>query len=93
MSVRGKPSKEVLVAVVKSAALRWLLLAGLLIVVGLFVVSGAAGSVILAGGFLAVFGVAIRVISRSEPAPQEERRVPAGHSGRVTGERSDRRSK
>lgn len=59
----------------------WLVCATVLIVLGLFAAKGTAGSVILACGFLALFGAAIRVISRNDPAPPEERRVPAGHSG------------
>jgi hypothetical protein len=59
----------------------WLASATVLIALGVFVAEGAAGSVILACGFLALFGAGIRVISRHDPAPPEERRVPAGHSG------------
>jgi hypothetical protein len=68
------------VTILKSGAWLWLLLAVALIVVGLFAVDGAAGSIILACGFLALFGVGIRVITRNDPVP-DERRVPAGHSG------------
>jgi hypothetical protein len=52
-----------------------------LVVVGLLVVEGTAGTIILACGFLALLGAGIRLISRNDPAPQEEPRVPAGHSG------------
>ena len=52
-----------------------------LVVLGLFVVPGAAGSIVLAFGFVALFGVAVRVISRNDEKPREERRVPAGHLG------------
>ena len=52
-----------------------------LVVLGLFVVPGAAGSIVLAFGFVGLFGVAVRVISRKDEKPREERRVPAGHSG------------
>jgi hypothetical protein len=38
-------------------------------------------AVILACVFLALYGAAIRFISRNDPAPREERRVPAGRSG------------
>jgi uncharacterized membrane protein YjjB (DUF3815 family) len=59
----------------------WLALAAALIAVGLFIVDGAAGSIVLACGFLALFGAGVRVISRNDPAPRDEPRVPAGHSG------------
>lgn len=67
--------------VLKTRAWPWVTLAVALIVVGLFAVDGAAGSIILACGFLALFGAGIRLISRNDPTPREERRVPAGHSG------------
>jgi len=38
-------------------------------------------AIILACVLLAVYGAAIRFISRNDTAPPEERRVPAGHSG------------
>ena len=38
-------------------------------------------AIALAIGFLAVYGAAIRFISRKDPTPPEKRRVPAGHSG------------
>ena len=38
-------------------------------------------TILLSCGFVALYGVAIRFISRNDPAPQEERRVPAGRSG------------
>ena len=59
----------------------WLLLAAVLIALGLFVVGGAAGTILLACGFVALFGAGIRMISRNDTRPPEERRVPAGHSG------------
>ncbi|HYH88059.1 MAG TPA: hypothetical protein VEX67_02430 [Solirubrobacteraceae bacterium] len=59
----------------------WLLLTSVLIALGLFVVGGAAGTILLACGFVGLFGAAIRLISRNDTAPAEERRVPAGHSG------------
>jgi hypothetical protein len=67
--------------VLKTGAWPWLILAAVLIVVGLLVVEGTAGTIILACGFLALFGAGIRLISRNDPAPREEPRVPAGHSG------------
>ena len=67
--------------VLKTGAWPWLILAAVLVVVGLLVVEGTAGTIIFACGFLALFGAGIRLISRSDPAPREEPRVPAGHSG------------
>jgi hypothetical protein len=58
-----------------------LLVTIVLVVLGLFVVPGAAGSIVLAFGFVGLFGVAVRLITRNEELPREERRVPAGHSG------------
>jgi hypothetical protein len=79
------------VTALKNSAWPWLMLAALLVVVGLVVVDGAAGSIILACGFIALFGAGIKLISRNNPAPPErvdalgrdqvERRLPAGHSG------------
>jgi hypothetical protein len=68
------------VTVLKNAARPWLMLAAVLVVVGL-VVDGTAGTIMLACGFIALFGVGIKLISRNDPAPREDRRVPAGHSG------------
>ena len=59
----------------------WLLLAAVLIVLALFVVGGTAGTLLLACGFVALFGAGVRLISRDDAAPADERRVPAGHSG------------
>lgn len=59
----------------------WLLLAAVLIALGLFVVGGTAGTILLACGFVALFGAGVRMISRNDSRPAEERRVPAGHSG------------
>jgi hypothetical protein len=67
--------------VLKTAAWPWLVLATALIVVGGFVVEGTAGTIVLACGFVALLGAGIRLISRNDPTPPEERRVPAGHSG------------
>lgn len=67
--------------VLKTGAWPWLILAAVLVVVGLLVVEGTAGTIILACGFLALLGAGIRLISRNDPAPREEPRVPAGHSG------------
>ena len=64
--------------VLKNSAWPWLILAALLVVVGLVVVDGAAGTIILACGFIALFGAGIKLISRNDPTPPEERRVPAG---------------
>ena len=57
-----------------------ILLAVALSVLGLFVVPGAAGSIVLALGFVVLFGVGVRSISGDDP-PREEPRLPAGHSG------------
>jgi len=38
-------------------------------------------AIAIAGGLLALYGGAIRFISRKDPTPRDERRVPAGHSG------------
>ena len=58
-----------------------LLVTIVLVVLGLFVVPGAAGSIVLAFGFVGLFGVAVRFITRNDETPREERRLPAGHSG------------
>ena len=57
-----------------------ILLAVALSVLGLFVVPGAAGSIVLALGFVVLFGVGVRSISGDDP-PRDEPRLPAGHSG------------
>jgi hypothetical protein len=67
-------------AVLRTAWL-WLIVAVLLIVVGVVVLDGSAGTTVLACGFIALFGAGIRLISRNDSTPPEERRVPAGHSG------------
>ena len=67
--------------VLKTGAGLWLIAAASLIALGLFAVDGAAGSIILAAGFVALFGAGIRFISRNDTTPREERRLPAGHSG------------
>jgi hypothetical protein len=59
----------------------FLVLAVVLIALGAFVVDGAAGTIALACGFIALFGAGIRLISRNDPTPRDEGRVPAGHSG------------
>jgi hypothetical protein len=71
----------VIVAVLRTGARPWLILAAVLIVVGLLVVEGRAGTIILACGFLALLGAGIRLISMNDPAPREKGRVSAGHSG------------
>ena len=38
-------------------------------------------AIAIAVGLLALYGAAIRFISRKDPTPPEERRVPAGRSG------------
>jgi hypothetical protein len=69
------------VTVLKSGAWPWLIAATGLILLGGIAVEGAAGSIILAAGFVALFGAGVRLISRNDTTPREERRVPAGHSG------------
>jgi hypothetical protein len=70
------------VSVLKNSAWPWLILAAVLVVVGLLVVvDGTAGTIILACGFIALLGAGIKLISRNDPTPPEERRLPAGHSG------------
>jgi hypothetical protein len=66
------------VTVLKTGAWPWLVLAAVLVVVGLLVVEGTAGTIILACGFIALFGAGIKLISRNDPTPPEERRVPVG---------------
>jgi hypothetical protein len=68
-------------AVLKAGAWPWLIVGVILIVVGVVVLDGGAGTVVLACGFIALLGAGIRLISRNDPTPKEERRVPAGHSG------------
>ena len=64
-----------------SGAWPWLALGLVLSAVGLVVLDGAAGAIVLAVGLLLIFGAGVRVISRNDPTPPEERRVPAGRSG------------
>jgi len=66
--------------VLKSGPWPWLIVAVVLIAVALLAVEGAAGTIILACGFLALLGAGIRLIS-SDDSPPPEGRVPAGHSG------------
>jgi hypothetical protein len=74
------PTQEAVVTVLKTGPWPWLIVAVVLLAVAMFVVDGAAGTIILACGFLALLGAGIRLISRNDPPPPE-RRVPAGHSG------------
>jgi hypothetical protein len=69
------------VTLLKTGAWPWLMFATVLIVLSLFAVEGAAGSIVLAAGFLALLGAGVRIISRNDTTPREERRVPAGRSG------------
>jgi hypothetical protein len=68
------------VTVLKTGPWPWLFVAVVLVAVGLFAVNGTAGTIILACGLVALFGTAIRLISRNDPPPPEGR-LPAGHSG------------
>lgn len=67
--------------VLKSSAWPWFLLGVVLTVIGLVVLDGAAGAIVLAVGLLAIFGAGVRVISRNDSQPPDDRRVPAGRSG------------
>ena len=59
----------------------WLVLAVVLLALGFFVVDGGAATILLACGFVALFGVGVRFISRNDPPRRDEPRLPAGHSG------------
>jgi uncharacterized membrane protein len=59
----------------------WLLIGVVLIVLGAVVLEGGAAAVVLAAGFVALFGAGVRLISRRDERPREEPRLPAGHSG------------
>jgi hypothetical protein len=74
-------TREVVVTVLKQGAWPWLVLAAVLLIVGVVIVDGTGGTVIVACGFIAAFGAGIRLISRNDPDPRDERRVPAGNSG------------
>ena len=79
LPIRGKlATQEVIVTVLKTGAWPWLIIAAALIVAGLVAIEGTAGSVTLACGFLALFGAGVRIVSRNDPTPQEERRVEGG---------------
>jgi hypothetical protein len=65
----------------KIGAWSWFLLGVVLSAVGLVVLDGAVGAIVLAVGLLTIFGAGVRFITRDEPGPPDERRVPAGHSG------------
>jgi hypothetical protein len=83
------PIREVVVTVLRYSIWPWLMPAALLVVVGLVVVDGAAGSIILACGFIALFGAGIKLISRNDPTPPQERRVPVGRDLPRPNQRSD----
>ncbi|HET9740901.1 MAG TPA: hypothetical protein VFP78_22510 [Solirubrobacteraceae bacterium] len=65
----------------KSSAWPWFVLGVVLVVIGLVVLDGAGGAIVLAVGLLAIFGAGVRVISRNDSTPPDDRRVPAGRSG------------
>lgn len=67
--------------VLKSGPWLWLLAAVVLLFAALVLLEGTAATIALAAGFVALFGGGVRAISRNDPTPAEERRVPAGHSG------------
>lgn len=54
----------------------WLVLGVVLIVLGAVVLDGDAATIVLAAGFVALFGAGVRLISRRDGRPQEERRLP-----------------
>lgn len=58
----------------------WIIIAVVLLALGGFVIGGGLGTVLLAAGFIALFGAGVRLISRDE-RPRDEPRLPAGHSG------------
>lgn len=58
-----------------------LVLAVVLVALGGLVVDGGIGTVLLACGFVVLFGAGVRLISRKDGRPREEPRLPAGHSG------------
>jgi hypothetical protein len=64
--------------VLKSSAWPWLVLGVVLSVIGLVLLDGAAGAIVLAVGLLAIFGGAVRFISRNDSRPPDDRRVPVG---------------
>jgi hypothetical protein len=67
--------------VLKTGVWPWFIVGVVLVVAGVVVLDGAAGTIVLASGCLALLGAGIRLISRNDSTPPEERRVPAGHSG------------
>jgi hypothetical protein len=69
-------AQEVVMTVLKTTAWPWFVLAVALIVVGL-----VFAKIVLAVGLLALFGAIVRVISRGDTRPPDDRRVPAGHPG------------
>jgi hypothetical protein len=64
--------------VLKSRVWPWLVLGVVLSVIGLVLLDGAAGAIVLAVGLLAIFGGAVRFISRNDSRPPDDRRVPVG---------------
>ena len=60
-------------AVLKTGAWPWLIVGVVLILVGVVALDGGAGTIVLACGFIALFGAGIRFISRNDSAPPEER--------------------
>lgn len=59
----------------------WFAVSIALIVVAMLILSGGASTIMLAVGFLGLFGAFVRLISRKDERPRDDRRVPAGHSG------------
>jgi len=50
----------------------WLVLAVVLIVLGAVVLDGGVATIVLAAGFVALFGAGIRLISRNDERPRDE---------------------
>ncbi len=68
-------------SVLRNSAWPWFALGVVLSAIGLLVLDGAAGAIVLAVGLVIIFGAGVRVISRNDPTPPDDRRVPAGRSG------------
>ena len=65
----------------KTGAWPWFVLGVVISAIGGVVLDGAAGAIVLAVGLVMIFGAGVRAISRNDPTPPDDRRVPAGRSG------------
>ena len=75
-------AKEVVVAGFRRWRMVVVFVLGLVLVLtGLLVVEGSAGSILLAVGLILAFGAGLRLVTKGDSGPPDERRVPAGHSG------------